>query len=203
MQAETYYHIYHHANGVENLFCSSENYRYFLRQWIKYIEPVADSYAYCLMPNHFHFLIRTLDEAQVLKFLKSKDPTLQGFETLGGFSNVMSRQFSHLFNSYSQAFNKMYNRRGSLFISNFKQKEIANDAYLTTIIMYIHRNPIHHHFRKCFDDWPHSSYPSILSNKTSRLRKREVLDWFGGKEAFEDFHTSQLNLADHSLFIDY
>lgn len=65
MQPDTFYHIFNHANGSENLFRSDENYRYFLQQWGKYIEAVAGTYAYCLMPNHIHFLIRTRSEEEM------------------------------------------------------------------------------------------------------------------------------------------
>jgi putative transposase len=51
MQPKRFYHVYNHANGTENLFCQDENYHYFIKLWAKYIEPIADTYAYCLMPN--------------------------------------------------------------------------------------------------------------------------------------------------------
>ncbi|MEQ9300891.1 MAG: transposase [Cyclobacteriaceae bacterium] len=136
MEPSTYYHIYNHVNGDEDLFREEENYHYFLRQWTKYIEPVAMTYAYCLMPNHFHFLIRT--------------KTSKVFGNLGGLdtqpSKIITQAFSNLFNSYTKAFNKKYSRRGSLFMPNFKKKPITSDAYLTAIITYIHRNPVHHGF---------------------------------------------------------
>ena len=59
MQPSTFYHIYSHANGSENLFHEADNYRFFLEKRAKYIEPVAATYAYCLMPNYIHFLIST------------------------------------------------------------------------------------------------------------------------------------------------
>ena len=62
MQPEIFYHIYNHANGSENLFRVEDNYRFFLERWGKYVEPVANTYAYCLMPNHFHALIKVKEE---------------------------------------------------------------------------------------------------------------------------------------------
>ena len=67
MEAGNFYHIYNHANGSENLFRNDENYNFFLRKWSQHIEPIADSYAYCLMPNHFHFLVRIKDEEDLEK----------------------------------------------------------------------------------------------------------------------------------------
>ena len=51
-----YYHIYNRGNNRENIFKETRNYRYFLTLYAKHIEPVADTFAYCLLPNHFHWL---------------------------------------------------------------------------------------------------------------------------------------------------
>lgn len=72
MQPSTFYHLYNHANEPENLFRINENYRFFLQQWAKYIEPVAETFAYCLMPNHIHFLIRTRAEEEIESLLRSQ-----------------------------------------------------------------------------------------------------------------------------------
>ena len=61
-----FYHIYNHANGDDNLFREQENYRFFLQQYAKYINPIADTYAYCLMPNHFHLLVKIKEEQDLL-----------------------------------------------------------------------------------------------------------------------------------------
>ncbi|MEX0648456.1 MAG: hypothetical protein WD139_11770 [Balneolaceae bacterium] len=137
-----FYHIWTHANGSENLFRLDENYGYFLAKYRHYIQPVADTFAYCLMPNHLHLMVRVKEEEEVLEFLRIKklNPNLQGFQNLGGLSNVISQQFSNLFNAYTKAFNKYYERKGSLFISNFKRKQINSDNYFGTLIAYIHNN---------------------------------------------------------------
>ena len=186
------YHIWTHANGDENLFREDENYTYFLEKYIWHIEPVAETFAYCLMPNHFHLMVRIKGEGEVLEFLrvrKSKPkPTLQGFETLGGFSNVISRQFSHLFNGYTQAYNKVYDRKGSLFIPNFKRKLIDSDNYFGTLIAYIHNNPVHHGFTARPGEWPHSSWHAYLQNKPTKIRRNEGIRWFGNKDEFIRVH---------------
>lgn len=190
MEQGSFYHIYNHANGSENLFRSDDNYHFFLRQWAKYIEPVANTYAYCLMPNHFHVLIQT----------KNLEPPFGKYET---FQKYASKQFSNLFSSYTQAFNKMYDRKGSLFMSNFKRKEITSDTYLTQIITYIHRNPIHHGFCQSLYDWPHSSFQTLLSTKPTKIKRPEVLEWFGSQEEMKSSHSQSVQLPDKSLLIDY
>ena len=179
MEAGKFYHIYNHANGSENLFRNDENYNFFLRKWSHHIEPIAESYAYCLMPNHFHFLVRIKDEENLGKL----DQT--GFQNLSDF---LSKKFSNLFVSYAKAYNKMYDRRGSLFNRPFKAKEIENDSYLTNVIFYIHHNPLHHGFTKSIADWEHSSYHAMISNKLTRLKRKEVQSWFGSKNDFKEFH---------------
>ncbi|MBW6482925.1 MAG: transposase [Vicingaceae bacterium] len=95
METEKFYHIYNHANGNENLFKEEENYRFFLQQWDKYISPIAATYAYCLMPNHIHFLVQIRKEEEILNLLN-----LGGFQNLQGLdrtSKIISKKFSNLF----------------------------------------------------------------------------------------------------------
>jgi len=183
----TFYHIYNHANGSENLFRVDENFRFFLQQWNKFIEPVAEMYAYCLMPNHIHVLIKTKNEKEL--------SNLTGFRNLSGLNDtkkLISQHFSNLFNSYTKAYNKMYERRGSLWNRPFKAKEITSDSYLTNVIFYIHHNPVHHGFTRRIEDWPHNSYPVLLADKTTKLRRKAIIEWFGNKEEMVRFHQQTL-----------
>ena len=56
------YHIYNHGNASDNLFRYDENYRYFLQKYGEYITPIVHTYAFCLLPDHFHFLIQMQEE---------------------------------------------------------------------------------------------------------------------------------------------
>ena len=197
METEKFYHIYNHANGIENLFKEEENFRYFLQQWDKYISPVADTYAYCLMPNHIHFLVQIKNDVEILN--------LGGFQNLQGLdrtSKIISKKFSNLFNSYTKAFNTRYQRRGSLFTPNFKRKEITSEDYLKTLVCYIHRNPIHHGFCTNFTDWEHSSYHSYLSDKSTKIKRQFILDLFDGKDNFIAAHQQQIEHLDTDYFLE-
>jgi putative transposase len=200
------YHIWTHANGDENLFREDENYTYFLDKYSYYIPPVADTFAYCLMPNHLHLMVKVKGEEVVLEYLKTKgsspNPNLQGFENLGGFSRVISQHFSNLFNSYTKAFNKYYNRKGSLFIPNFKRNRIDSDSYFATLIAYIHYNPVHHGFTKRAEDWPHSSWHAYLQNKATKIRRDEATEWFGSRQEFFRVHREICMEKLKSLFED-
>lgn len=192
-EPEQVYHIWTHANGMENLFRVGENYRYFLKKYTFYIYPVVDTYAYCLMPNHLHLMVRIKREEEVLAALRKGRATLQGFETLGGFSKAISLQFSHLFNAYTQAYNKLYKRKGSLFIPNFNRKLIDSDSYFSALTIYIHQNPLRHGFAKGLMEWIYSSYRSYVEQKPSLLQRDEALGWFGSLERFQKDHQSPLS----------
>ncbi|MNR36739.1 hypothetical protein D3C85_1546990 [compost metagenome] len=99
------------------------------------------------------------------------------------------QRLSNFLNSYAKAFNKQHDRKGALFIDFTKRKEITNEAYFTRVINYIHQNPIHHGFCKEAKDWAYSSFNSIISmNKSSKLERNAIFDWFGGIEEFVTFH---------------
>ncbi len=181
MEPGKYYHLYTHANGTENLFRSDENFRYFLNQYQKYILPVADTLAYCLMPNHIHFLIR-FKYTSITKDNNSENVDLEKK------NRKSSQPFSNLFNSYTKAYNKMYARMGSLFIPNFKRKEVSSDQYLTRIILYIHLNPVHHRFVAHPADWQWSSFSIILNTDETWLKRNEVIHWFGNRNEFIGLH---------------
>jgi putative transposase len=208
MKPSKSYHLYTHANGSENLFRNEENFRYFLKRYEEFIPGVADTLAWCLMPNHLHLLVRVKTEADLVTFFKNKNlaKDLTGLSStdqqdLSGLDLNLERltilQFSHLFNAYTKAYNKVYNRRGSLFIRAFKRKEIDSSTYYTKIIHYIHLNPIHHGFVKQLTDWPWNSYHDFLLPNTSPVQQ-EVIDWFGGIKQFVQFHhypTQPMSLA--------
>ncbi len=191
------YHLYTHANGSENLFRNEENYRYFLKRYEEFIPPVVDTLAYCLMPNHLHLLVRVKGETELKEFFKSKSKDLTGLtgadkQDLSGLERLTILQFSHLFNAYTKAYNKVYNRRGSLFIRSFKRKEITSDSYFTTVIQYIHTNPVKHGFAKQLTDWPWSSYHNFLLYKLTSIQQ-EVINWFGNRQQFIQLHQQSLS----------
>ena len=180
-----YYHIYNHANGNEELFLEEKNYDYFLEKIKEHILPVADFYAYCLMPNHFHFLVKIKDDAEI-QMLESfpKFQTLEKLESLEKVeqitSNFISKQFSNLFSSYTEALNRMYNRKGSLFLKNFKRKKIQDEKYFIRLVNYIHFNPVQDGFVNKPSEWRYSSFNAIVSNKQTLVKRDDVLEWFDG-----------------------
>ena len=184
-----YYHIYNRGNNRETIFVEDRNYRYFLKLYAKHTEPVADTYAYCLLRNHFHFLVR-------IKTVEEQQKTLRVSETPRISSTLRpSQQFSNLFNAYAKAINKTYGRTGSLFQNPFGRVAVISDAHFVDLIAYIHQNPQKHGFVEDFRAWLYSSYHACLSRKPTRLMREEVLDWFDGSTAFQAFHRQAVNEA--------
>jgi len=187
-EPDAVYHVYNHGNAEDNIFREAENYYYFLKRYAHYIYPVARTYAFCLMPNHFHLMVRIRGEEALRVFYRSKDPqSLQDFADLD-FADLVSNQFKNFLISYSKSFNKRYNRRGSLFLDNINRKPVKDDTYYTHLICYIHQNPVKHGFADHPSQWPFSSYQIMLSRKATHLERNEVLDWFGGEKAYLEFH---------------
>lgn len=188
----TYYHIFNHANGDDNLFREEKNYDFFLQKYHQHIDPIADTIAWCLMKNHFHLLVKI----KSLEVIRSSDNP--GFENLDCLdeketSNFISKRFSNFFNSYSKAFNKVYQRRGSLFIKNFKRKEIDSPQYLQQVILYIHLNPVKHGFVRSGNDWTHSSFTSFYQEQATL-----AYHLFGDENSYLSAHQ-----AKEGLFTDY
>ena len=187
LESNNHYHVYNHAVGNELLFKTGNNYRFFLEKVKKYLPQFVDIYAYCLMPNHFHFLLKVKKEEDVIKAVVSANPNRdlkQEFKVSG----IISRQFSHLFNSYAQAFNRENNRKGSLFYNRFKRILVDDEDYFIKLIHYIHYNPVHHGFVKKVDDWEHSSYRAVLSTGKTLIKRKEVIELFNDIDNFKYCH---------------
>lgn len=117
------YHIYSHANGNENLFRSEENYHFFLKKYANHVEQIADTFAYCLMPNLFHVLVRIKSEEQLTMVWTEKfDGSTKLFEGIKTLEKLVIQEFSNVLNGYTQALNKVFSRKGSLFMHPFKKK---------------------------------------------------------------------------------
>ncbi|GGD26525.1 hypothetical protein [Flavobacterium orientale] len=177
-----YYHIYNRGNNSSPIFFENENYYHFLRLYAKYIDPIAETYAWCLLKNHFHILVRIKEKSEIIE----SDLT---FNTTAKPKVIEPyRQFSHLFNAYTQTINKRHQRTGSLFENKFERKMVTSENYFQQLIFYIHNNPVHHGLVKQMGLYPWSSFESMLSQKPTMLKREEVMELFGDRENFIDYH---------------
>jgi putative transposase len=184
LQPGGYYHIYNRGNNREDLFREERNYRYFLQLYIHHIYPIADMFAYCLMRNHFHLLVRIKTAEEYRAWNGSE---------IGEVPFKPSQYFSNLFNAYTKAINKAYQRTGSLFEERFGRVQVTSDAYFMNLIFYIHFNPQKHKFVDDFREWPWSSYGALHAPADTKLKRAEVMKWFGGERQFEAFHRGMVD----------
>ena len=156
IESNTVYHVYNRANGKELLFNNDEAYLKFLFYCKKFLLPQTSIFAYCLLPNHFHFLLQT-----------------------GNDASLFSKAFADTCNGYAKWFNTKYDRRGSLFERPFKRNGIKDDAALAWITWYIHRNPVHHRITENWQEWKWSSYGAYVSNHPTLLKTEYLINFFG------------------------
>jgi REP element-mobilizing transposase RayT len=185
-----YYHIYNRGINSSDLFFENENYLHFLKLYDKYVTPIAETFAWCLLKNHFHLLVYIKEQNEI-------DSELLFYSTVEKPKSInASKQFSNLFNAYTQAINKRHHRTGSLFEKNFKRKLITNEKYFQNMIFYIHKNPVKHGFVDKIFDYPWSSYLSVLSDKPTKLQRKKVINVFEDVANFKYYHSCNHNLDD-------
>jgi putative transposase len=186
------YHLLSRAVGNEKLFQHEKDYSIFLSRYIRYISPIADTYSYCLLPNHFHFLIKIKEETQLTSWLQQSNDNKQVQPEQ--LSALVMQQFSNLLNSYAKTYNKIYSRKGGFFIDFLRRVQIETDDQFGATIFYIHKNPVHHGCSKTMENWKWSSYKAFFSEKPTMLLREDVLNWFGGMKSFQDYHSQPIHL---------
>ena len=165
-----YYHIYNRGAGRQSIFLNHENYVYVLRL-LKEVaaECKATVIAYCLLPNHYHWLLR------------------QDGDTSAG--KVPTR----VFGSYSQAFNLANGRTGALFEGRFKAIGVESDEYLHHLCRYIHANPVRHAIASDLELWPYSNYLEWIGKRNGTLIDRSFVQAnFGSAANYEKYVQSLL-----------
>jgi putative transposase len=215
-----YYHIYNKGIDGMDLFRSDDNYSCFMELYFKYTEQVVDTYVWCLMKNHFHFLVRIKDEDEMGVYVFENNSSRSGGlwkvvskEDLPEFAEpgrvekkrtIPSRQLAHCFNAYAKLYNNSYNRTGSLFEKPFKRKLVESEDYLRRLVFYIHHNPVHHNVTDTIIEYPWSSYLDIIKPSETKLKRKEVIDWFDDVGNFISYHRHEYELASmKEVLIDF
>lgn len=166
---DRFYHIYNRGNNKEKIFYRYSDYDQFLAKYKQYIVPYAETFAYCLLPNHFHFLLKTREEVPTSK-------------------SVIPNQLRKLFISHTIRINREYHRTGSLFTKNYQRIEIEDHRYLQILVNYIHKNPVKHAIYQNFEIYPYSSYREFFTTSDAFISRDEVIDWYGGINDFIIYH---------------
>lgn len=201
-----YYHIFNRGSDKRNIFLQRRDYTRFL-QTVRYYQfsgpkpkfsdltkrklfafipapgaKLVEIICYCLMPNHFHFLVRQIKDNGVAIFV------------------------SQLTNSYTKYFNTKYNRVGALLQGTFKSCMIENDEHLLHVSRYIHLNPVVADLVKSLKDYEWSSYVEYIRAKGSLCSITDVLSFFPNPEKYSQFledqieYAQSLDLIKHQVF---
>jgi len=160
-----YYHIYNRGVDKRAIFFNAGNYEHFVRLLRRYHEPYgATVIAYCLMPNHYHLLLRQeADEA-------------------------LSRLMGVLFNAYVQAVIRQQGRRGPLFEGRFRHAHVDREEYLVHLCRYIHLTPVQARLVKAPERWQYSDYLDWIGQRPGMLTDMAFMrDHFGTPESYRSF----------------
>ncbi len=160
-----YYHIYNRGAHRVSIFKEPDNYLFVLRKVKFYLLKLnLKVVAYCLMPNHYHFLIR------------------QDGEQRAGLLPQM------VFNSYTKAYNKRYLHSGTLFQDNYKVKVVQSTSHLLHLCRYIHANPVKDGFVADPADWPYSNYLEWIGQRDGTLYDPDFIHLhFSSPDQYRDF----------------
>lgn len=135
------------------------------------MEPIVSIHAFCLMPNHFHLLLKQKREGGISSYLKK------------------------LTDSYTKFFNTKYKRNGPVFQGQFKAVHIGSEEQFVHISRYIHLNPITGYIVKDFKnllDYPWSSLPQYLKGKEGICELTTILSYFPSREKYREFLQDQV-----------
>lgn len=160
-----YYHLYNRGENGEKIFYRQKNWLFFLSNLKRYFVPEqADILVYCLMPNHYHLLIRINCE---------------------NFSNTVMKPFGI---SYTKAINKQQERNGHVFQGPFQSRQVQSDADLLNLSRYIHNNPVAAGLVKKPVDWEFSSFRDYIGLRNGNIPKRDlILGIIGNVKKYQDF----------------
>ena len=132
---------------------------------------IVEIISYCLMPNHFHFLIK-----------QTKD---------GGITEFVSK----LSNSYTKFYNTKYHRVGPLLQGEFKSVLVETDEQLIHLSRYIHLNPVASLIVKDLNQYKWSSYHEYVENKNGICSKEEIMNFFKTPQDYQKFVLDQADYA--------
>ncbi len=160
-----FFHLYNRGVNRDLIFFERRNYDYFLQKLWHYLDSSGvDLIAYCLMPNHFHFLVRQQ------------------------IPDAVSKVIGNTCNGYVKAVNKAFGRSGHLFESKYKMKHVNQTSYLSYLTSYIHMNPVSARLVTLPEEWEYSSCREYLGKRSNRfIDSNLVLELFQSRENYREF----------------
>jgi len=151
-------------------------------QFEEYLCDVLEIYSYSILPSHFHYIVRIKQLSDIEYFVSQSNKMFISVD------KIVGNQFRSFFTGYTMAFNKYHDRQGALFNHRFRRVKIESQEHLLNSIMYVHSNPTHHGIATNIAKYEYSSFPIILSDAPTKIKRDEVLALFGGREEFINLH---------------
>jgi len=157
-----YYHLFNHAAKGQLLFRSNADYAYCHKLMLQHLSPeLFTVHAYCLMPNHFHFLIQQLTDQSV------------------------AEAFFHIWNKYSKHYNRTYNEYGSVFCHKLQHVLVNTNEHLQALVAYIHMNPVAASMVSDPGKWEWSDYLNWVGERDSALFNPLLRDsWYQEPDSY-------------------
>ena len=185
---DQYYHLYNRGNNRQAVFFEPENYVYFLKRIKKYLRGSVEVIAYCLMPTHYHILVRMLN----IQTSEVSDQTSEVLKTSEVSAQEVSKQMSLAMQkfliSYTKAINNRFDRTGALFQGQFQAKPVKTYKHLLTLCAYIHTNPVKDGLAASPEMWDYSNYLEWMGLRNGTLVNREfITENFGTSEEYKKF----------------
>ncbi len=159
-----YYHLFNRGARRLTIFPEESSYRFVLKLVKQHCQQFSFAMiAYCLMPNHYHFLVRQE-------------------------SNVNAGQLpQRVFNVYAKAYNRRYERSGTIFEGRFGAVHVDNDRYLRYLCQYIHANPVKDGIVGQVEAWPFSNYLEWIGQRKGILVDHDfVEEYFQGPDQYRE-----------------
>jgi putative transposase len=160
-----YYHVFNRGVDKQVIFYEREHFSICMRLIQKYLRIYSiELLAWCLMPNHYHFILRTEEENEISLFMQT------------------------LFNAYVQALNRIRKRRGPLFEGRFKHVLVSEQNYLLHLCRYIHLNPVKAGLVRMPHEWFFSDYLEwIGAIQADSGKARRIHEFFGSFQKYKEF----------------
>ncbi len=168
---DQFYHIYNQGNNQQLVFSDHEDCMNFLKRVKRHISPVCDILAYCLMPNHFHFLVITNETSAEALPLGNIEITR------------LSNAFRLLASQYVLDYNKKHNRSGSLFRQKTKAKLLPDHEQAFICFQYIHQNPVKADLVNKMEHYEYSSFNDYAKRRNGTLCNRELAAQYLGLDS--------------------
>ena len=177
LEAGAMYHVYNRGNNSQPVFLNPCDYHSFLERWERFIWPVAETFAFCLLENHFHAAIRIRDS--VIRPDTGEMVPLQPVE--------IRAQFQRFFTSFAKSQHLRNDTNGAVFKRRFQRSQILTEDHFKRIIAYILLNPQKHRISGDSRIYPYSSYRFLDCRPPDFLAQDELVRLFGGADAIQTY----------------